>query len=181
MIQPQDIIHFWFVEHGPKDWFAFNAEFDAVIISTFSQIHAKAMVGELFEWRSTPRGRLAEIIILDQFTRQMYRKTPMAFSADPIALVMAQEMVLGNHDQDLSNQEKNFAYMPFMHSESISIHDYALPLFKNISEQTFEFAQQHRQLIVEFGRYPYRNATLGRTNTSAEETYLAKKNSSFGQ
>ena len=181
IVKPQDIINFWFVEHGPKDWFSFNAEFDAVITSKFSQIHAKAMAGELFEWRSTPMGRLAEIIILDQFTRQMFRKTPKAFSADAIALILAQEMVVGNHDEDLNNQEKNFAYMPFMHSESILMHDYALPLFKNISDQTFEFALEHRQLIVEFGRYPYRNATFGRANTTAEDAYLVKKNSSYGQ
>jgi uncharacterized protein (DUF924 family) len=177
----QDIIDFWFVKHGPQDWFAFNAEFDAVIVSQFGEIHAQAMAGELFEWRKQPMGRLAEIIILDQFTRQMYRKTPKAFSADAMALVLAQELVLGKHDKELTLQEKGFAYMPFMHSESIVMHDYALPLFKSISEETFQFAEQHRTLISEFGRYPYRNATLGRSNTSAEDVYLAEKNSSFGQ
>ena len=177
----QDIIDFWFVEHGPKDWFAFNAEFDALIASRFGQIHAQAMVGELFEWRVHPMGRVAEIIILDQFTRQLYRKTPKAFSADATALVLAQEVVLGNYDKDLTLQEKSFAYMPFMHSESIVMHDYALPLFKGISEETFQFAEQHRKLIAEYGRYPYRNATLGRSNTTVEALYLSQKNPSFGQ
>jgi len=177
----QDVIDFWFIEHGPKDWFAFNAEFDAVIVSQFGEIHSQAMAGELFEWRKQPMGRLAEIIILDQFTRQIYRKTAKAFSADAMALVLAQELVLGHHDKDLTLAEKGFAYMPFMHSESIVMHDYALPLFKGISEETFQFAEQHRRLISEFGRYPYRNATLGRSNTSAEDVYLAEKNSSFGQ
>ena len=104
VIKPEDIHHFWFVEHGPKYWFAFSPEFDARIASQFGSIHTQAMAGELFEWRSTPMGRLAEIIILDQFTRQIFRKTPQAFSADAMALVLAQEMVLGNHDKDLNNQ-----------------------------------------------------------------------------
>jgi uncharacterized protein (DUF924 family) len=175
------ILDFWFIQHGMEDWFYASDEFDARIKTNFSRLHAQAMAGELFSWRSSPKGRLAEILILDQFTRQLYRKTGRAFSADMQALTLAQEMVISGHDVHLENQKKNFAYMPFMHSESLAVHDFALPLFKGISEQSYEYATKHRDMIVEFGRYPYRNAALGRKNTPAEDAFLADAHSSFGQ
>jgi uncharacterized protein (DUF924 family) len=114
----QDIIHFWFEECTPKDWWGGAANFDEQIRARFLETHGAVVRGEAEEWREFPLGRLAEIIVLDQFSRNMFRGTPAAFASDPLALALAQEAVRGGHDMKLSAAERQFLYMPYMHSES---------------------------------------------------------------
>ena len=117
-----DVLEFWFNELEPKQWFVKDRDLDAMIEARFSLLVEQARAGELFSWRVTPQGRLAEIILIDQFSRNIFRDKPESFSADPVALVLAQEAIGAGADQRLDVQERAFLYMPFMHSESQAIH-----------------------------------------------------------
>ncbi|WP_435668139.1 DUF924 family protein [Maritalea sp.] len=182
IVNPEDITQFWFVDHGPKDWFSGGDEFDQKIVSKFSQTHAAAHKGELFSWRTSPENRLAEIIVLDQFTRQIYRKSPRAFACDPIALTLAQEMVVRGDDLRIAEERRSFAYMPYMHCESLAVHDEAMKLFDALpGDDSLDYEIKHRAMIEKFGRYPYRNEVLGRQNTPEEDAFLAQDHDSFGQ
>jgi len=114
------ILDFWFNEIKPAQWWKEDADFDQLITERYSDIHTQASRCELFEWRKTPQGRLAEIIVLDQFSRNMFRDTPQAFAYDPLALALAQEAVAIKADDALNQTERSFLYMPFMHSESFT-------------------------------------------------------------
>lgn len=175
-----DIIHFWFEEITPAMWWQKDLDFDAMIQKRFADVHAQANSGELHEWRKTPQGRLAEIIVLDQFSRNMFRDKPASFASDSLALVLAQEAIARGDDKRLSDVERSFLYMPFMHSESLPIHDIAIILYKeNGLENNLDFEIQHRNIIAKFGRYPHRNAILNRQSTAEEIAFLAQPNSSF--
>ena len=117
-MKPQDIIDFWFKEIPQKNWFVKNEDFDNLLIEKFSKIHKKARNCELQPWRETPHGRLAEIIILDQFSRNMFRGTDATFSWDSLALALSQEAIYFKANEKLTPTERSFLYMPFMHSES---------------------------------------------------------------
>lgn len=174
-MQPSDVLDFWFVEHGPEDWFAGSAEFDARC-ARLSDIHARAVRGELWEWRQTVKGRVAEIILLDQLSRQLHRGDPRAFAADPMALALAQELVYGGLDSELSIPEKVFAYMPFEHAESAPVQEESVRLFTALGDDAFlPYALEHRDTIARFGRFPFRNAALGRTSTPEEIAYMAER------
>jgi uncharacterized protein (DUF924 family) len=176
----QDIINFWFVELSEKQRFAKDLALDANIRERFGPTLRKAALGELFEWRVTPLGRLAEIVVLDQFSRNIHRDTQGAFSQDPQALTLAQEMVASGQDQSLSVEQRGFAYMPYMHSESHLIHGQAVRLFAQPGmEGTLAFEMRHKAIIERFGRYPHRNAILGRLSTTEEQTFLDQPGSSF--
>ena len=139
----------------------------------------QARACELFEWRKNPKGRLAEIIVLDQFSRNIYRGLPESFIADPQALTLAQEAVAGGHDE-LEPLEKTFLYMPFMHSESLLIQDQSVRLFENLgNENNLDYAIKHREVIQRFGRFPHRNSILGRPSTVEETEFLTQPGSSF--
>jgi len=149
-------------------------------VSRFKDIHHAAVRCELSAWRDTPGGRLAEIIVLDQFSRNIHRDTPLAFAADPLALALAQEAVRVEARRDLPLQQKSFLYMPFMHSESPLIHEQAVALFSEPGlENSLEFELRHKAIIDRFGRYPHRNAVLGRTSTPEEIAFLESPGSSF--
>ncbi|MGR5390264.1 DUF924 family protein [Vibrio crassostreae] len=176
----QDVLEFWFDELTPKDWFTGGAEIDSLIESRFSELHKTATQGELFEWRQNAQGRLAEIIVLDQFSRNIGRNSPAAFSADPMALALAQEAVAGGFDHQLNEQQKSFLYMPYMHSESLLIHEQAVELFSQTGlEHNLDFELKHKVIIERFGRYPHRNEVLGRTSTPEEIEFLQQPGSSF--
>lgn len=176
----ETILRFWFEETSPAQWWKVDADFDRVIAERFSEIHARAIRAELYEWRSSPRGRLAEIIVLDQFSRNMYRGQALAFAADPLALALAQEAVAAKADSVLSEQERVFLYMPYMHSESRLIHVVAERLYReNAPPGNYDFELRHKAIIDRFGRYPHRNAVLGRPSTDEEVAFLAQPGSSF--
>jgi len=175
-----DILSFWFEEIDPSKWWVKDEKFDEHIKQQFLELHTSANKGELFEWRNTAKGRLAEIIILDQFSRNMFRDTAQAFSSDPLALALSQEAILAGGHIKLSQIERSFLYMPFMHSESLIIHETAVKLYKeNGIESNFDFELRHKAIIKQFGRYPHRNNILARASTDAEIEFLKQPGSAF--
>lgn len=180
VIGHNDIIDFWFSEIESKLWFKKNDEFDQLLLDRYGELHHRASQAELFSWRSSAEGRLAEIIVLDQFSRNMFRDSPKAFASDPLALALAQEAVSLGIDQQLEPQKRTFLYMPYMHSESLVIHEQALSLFISLGrENNLDFERKHRFIIEKFGRYPHRNKILGRQSTVAECEFLTQRGSSF--
>jgi len=174
MRSAEDVLHFWFVQHGPDDWFAGKPEFDAEIAKAFSQTHAHVAKSEGWEWRATPKGRLAEIIVLDQFSRQLFRSQPEAFAQDRMALVLAQEMVGQGLDMRFEQPQRGFIYLPFMHAESAAIQSASVRLYEALGdEDQLSFAVEHRKVIERFGRFPFRNKALGRVSTEEEREYMA--------
>lgn len=175
-----EVIKFWFEDIEPKQRFAKDLEFDELIRSRFSGLHELAREGRLYTWREHPLDALAEIIILDQFSRNMFRDKPEAFAYDALALVLAQEAIRRKLDAELDNRKKGFMYMPFMHSEAAEIHEIALYLFDQPGlEDNFNFELKHKEIIDRFGRYPHRNAILGRESTPEEIEFLSRPGSSF--
>lgn len=169
----EEVLYFWFQELTPAQWFARSDELDQFISKKFLSCLKTCAKGEMFPWRQTPEGRLAEIIVLDQFSRNIYRGTPQAFANDGMALVLAQEMVAQQLDQKLTISERAFAYMPYMHSESTLIHQEAMKLFSVPGlEENLKYEIEHKDIIDRFGRYPHRNAILGRTSTAEELIFL---------
>jgi uncharacterized protein (DUF924 family) len=135
---------------------------------------------ELFGWRGSPAGRLAEIIVLDQFSRNVWRDTPRAFAQDALALALAQELVWRGDDAQLSVPQRRFAYMPYMHCESVAIHQKALRLFDQSGlENNLDFERRHLAILERFGRYPHRNAILGRESTPEEIEFLKQPGAGF--
>jgi len=176
----QDVIDFWFKEIEPSQWWVKDDEFDQLIKRRFTDIHEKATKCELFEWRKCPAGRLAEIIVLDQFSRNMFRNTPMAFRQDQVALVLSQEAISLGVDKQLDTKERGFVYLPLMHSESITIHQIAEGIYRQHGDpSSLEFELKHKKIIERFGRYPHRNEILGRDSTAEEVEYLKQPGSSF--
>jgi uncharacterized protein (DUF924 family) len=177
MSQPihfQTILKFWLEDIAPSQWWTKDADFDKIIREKFSAIHSAAKNGELFEWRTRAKGRLAEIIILDQFSRNIFRDNPLAFACDGLALILAQEAITSGAASALSPQERTFLYLPFMHSESLKIHEVSLRLYQTSGlTDAYESAIQHKNIIEKFGRYPHRNAILGRTSTKEEITLFS--------
>ena len=174
------ILKFWFEEAGESRWWAKDAAFDRLVADRFIDTHRAATRGELFSWRSSARGRLAEVIVLDQFSRNIYRNTPDAFAWDGMALVLAQEAVAIGTDQVLAPVPRSFFYLPYMHSESLLIHEQALALYQaNGIASGLEFEIRHRDIIARFGRYPHRNAILGRESSPQEIEFLKQPGSSF--
>jgi len=179
-VEYTEIIHFWFDEIDTSLWFKKNEEFDQQLRDRFSTVHRSAACGELYSWRSNPEGRLAEIIVLDQFSRNMFRDSDQAFAYDAIALVLSQVAVEAGDDKRIEASHRAFMYMPFMHSESPVIHEQAVKLFSQPGlERNLEFEMKHKAIIDRFGRYPHRNAVLGRTSTAEELEFLQQPGSSF--
>jgi len=171
---------FWFTELTPKQHYAKNAALDNAIRTRFGAAREAAARCELFAWRATPEGRLAEILVLDQFSRNVYRDTVRAFAQDPLALALAQELVASGQDRSLPLARRSFAYMPYMHSESALIHQQAVTLFSQAGmEDSLRFELRHQAIIERFGRYPHRNAILGRTSTPEELAFLNEPGSAF--
>lgn len=174
------LLHFWFTEIDHALWFKKDADFDRLLAERFGALHTKAIAGELSGWRDTPHGRLAEIIVLDQFSRNLFRDSPRAFAQDGMALVLAQEAVRNGADAVLTPQERAFLYMPYMHSESASVHETAVELFTQLGiPNNLDFELRHKAIIDRFGRYPHRNAVLGRASTPEEIAFLQQPGSAF--
>lgn len=173
-MQPADILSFWFTEHGPDDWFSKNEAFDDEIRRRFLETYERASTGQTSEWRATPQGRLAEIIVLDQFSRNMFRGTARAFAADARALALAQDAVAVGADAAMMADERLFLYLPYMHSEELSVHEEGLPLFMALGDEgVLRYEHLHADQLRRFGRYPHRNASLNRASTPQEEEFLA--------
>jgi len=179
-LHPHPLLHFWFTELTPKQHFAKDPSLDETIRTRFGATLEAAAKCELFAWRATPEGRLAEIVVLDQFSRNVYRDTARAFAQDALALALAQELVASGQDRSLPQAQRSFAYMPYMHSESALVHAHAVTLFSQPGmEDTLRFELRHQAIIERFGRYPHRNAILGRSSTTEELAFLSEAGSSF--
>jgi uncharacterized protein (DUF924 family) len=176
----QPVLRFWFEELSPAQWWKVDPELDRLIAERFSDVHARAIRSELFGWRREPEGRLAEIIVLDQFSRNMHRGRGLAFANDTLALALAQEAVAAKADLALPAARRVFLYMPYMHSESRAIHDVAEPLFRERApKDNHDFELRHKTIVDRFGRYPHRNEMLGRESTPEELVFLTQPGSRF--
>jgi len=177
MIEPENILHFWFSEKGPEFWWKKSDAFDAEIRERFEMdaVHiASRMTNPPHHWEARANHALALIILLDQFPRNMYRDTPAAFAWDDYALGVAQRVIDKNWDESFPLIQRQFAYMPFMHSENIADQDTCVSLVGSRldNENTLFHAQKHRDMIAKFNRFPHRNAILGRENSPEEQNYL---------
>lgn len=171
-----DVLNFWFSRE--EHWFRASAAFDEEIRAGFFDTWQQASRGELAHWRVNGPGRLAEIIVLDQFSRNLHRHSPLAFAADLAALVLSQEALPAIHE--LTPPQRHFLLLPFMHSESLAIHRQARPLFARWTNgQVLAIEDAHREIIERFGRYPHRNAILGRASSAAEIAYLENGGRTF--
>ncbi len=176
----KEILDFCFNEAGSQKFFEKDLEFDRILIERFTTVLERAAAAEFYTWRASPQGRLAEIIILDQFSRNIYRDTPAAFAQDPMALTLAQEAVAAGLLEELKFEERRFLLMPYMHSESKLIHHEAEKLFKQYTnDEVYGFEIRHKVIIDRFGRYPHRNEILGRVSTPEELVFLKQPGSSF--
>lgn len=176
----QPVLDFWFhPEHAPY-WFENSTAFDEKIRSEFYDLWHSVSRAECWYWRESIHGRLAEIIVLDQFSRNLCRDSAEAFSQDTMALVLAQEAIQLPEFDALSLDEKRFLLMPYMHSESSAIHKLAVPLFKEHTDDlSYEFELKHQAIIERFGYYPHRNEARNRNSTPEEIEFLKDPNSSF--
>jgi uncharacterized protein (DUF924 family)/ketosteroid isomerase-like protein len=176
----QQLLQFWFDEIQPAQWWRVDPAFDATLRQRFGALHPAAAVGELAAWRSTPAGRLAEVIVLDQWSRNLHRGTAQAFACDPMALALAQEAVAGGHDAALPPRQRAFLYMPYEHSESRAVHGQAEALFASLGlPDALDYELRHKAIVDRFGRYPHRNQVLGRVSTPEELKFLTEPGSSF--
>ena len=181
------ILEFWFgpTPHAAREaWFRKDPAFDAAIAERFSVEVAAALAGAYGDWCATPHGTLARVILLDQFTRNIFRDTPRAFAGDGAALATAADAVAKGFDRDLDRYERRFLYLPFEHSEDPAVQERSLALFRDLARDTgdesaFEWAEKHAVIIRRFGRYPHRNAILGRASTPEEIEFLTQPGSSF--
>ncbi|BFM12128.1 DUF924 family protein [Simiduia litorea] len=174
------ILTFWFEEITPKDWWRKSAQFDADLRRRFDTVLQAARRGELKHWCESASGCLALVIVLDQFSRNIYRDKPEAFAADAQALAIAQLAVNRGFDKSLPSERRNFLYMPYMHSEDADIHVEAVALFASLAgENSEDFELRHKAIIDRFGRYPHRNKILGRTSTAEELVFLQEPGSAF--
>ncbi|WP_201576287.1 MULTISPECIES: DUF924 family protein [Psychrobacter] len=186
------VLDFWFDQDNEPYWFAQNDNFDKQIQAKFGKIWQAAKHGECAPWRWSDNhndvnssitnlaGRLAEIIVLDQFSRNLCREQACAFAQDGMAVALAQEAIAQPHFETLPMEWRKFTIMPFMHSESAVIHKRYLPLFEQLNDPTtLDFERRHKDIVDEFGRYPHRNEALGRESTAEEDAFLQQPNSSF--
>jgi uncharacterized protein (DUF924 family) len=174
------VLAFWFEEHGSKDWFAKNPALDEAIRERFGALHAQAARGDLDGWAETPKGALALIVVLDQFSRNMYRNDARAFACDPKALGLARRAVERGFHLGLGESERVFLYMPFEHSEDPRDQELSVGYFAGFSDRLYvDAAVKHKMIIDRFGRFPHRNAALGRASTPEEMAFLAGPGSSF--
>ena len=189
---PQAVLDFWFggpgsPEHGQvrTEWFRKDAAFDAAIAQRFGAQVEAALTGGLRNGLDEPTTALARVIVLDQFTRNIFRGTPRAFAGDALALATARAMVADGRDQHLRPEQRVFAYLPFEHSEDLATQDRSVRLFEVLATVTpalagmLDYAQRHHAVVARFGRFPHRNDVLGRPSTAEEQAFLQEPGSRF--
>ncbi len=177
-----EVLDFWFVEIAPAQWFQKSDDFDAVICERFGQVYEMAKDGYYDSWMVDADGHLALCLILDQFPRNMFRNSPRAFESDAKALSVSKKAISLGLDQVLAAYKRRFLYLPFEHSENLDDQKRSVELFATMQEDDplgYDYALRHLKVIEEFGRFPHRNAVLGRENTAAEKEYLARPDAGF--
>ena len=180
MLEQEDILNFWFAECTPEQWFKKDSDFDKMLEARFADTVERALAGKLDSWADSDSGCLALILLLDQFTRNIFRDTPRAFAGDEKALELSFRC---NENGCLANADIHwchFMLMPMMHSEDIDVQDISLTLFKKLNLQNvYDYAVRHRDTVERFGRFPHRNSILGRLSTNEELEFLTQADSSF--
>jgi len=170
---PDDILDFWFAA-GPQRWFKKDPAFDAELTARFCDAANAAAAGAFDGWTASEKGTLALVILLDQFRRNIFRGTPDAFSADAKALAVATGAIDGGVDQMLPADQRQWLYLPFEHAEDLAVQQRSVALFEALGDaEALKWAVDHRDIIARFGRFPHRNAILGRAATAEEEAFLA--------
>ena len=179
--QASQVLAFWFSETQPRQWFAKDPAFDALVGERFVGLTRRAIAGELDAWSAEPTEALALVLLLDQFPRQIWRDTAMAFAGDPQAQALSlQALDRGWVEAEPEEARRQFWLMPLMHSEDLAVQEAALPLFKQLTDpRTADFAHRHRDVIGRFGRFPHRNEALGRVSSAAELAFLQTPGSRF--
>ena len=176
----RQVLDFWLVETGPDLWFSRSDELDARIREKFSDLHERAVAGELANWRGTPEGCLGEVILLDQFSRNLYRNDARGYAQDPQAREIMTLALACGFDAGMSKDERKFLYMPLQHSEDAADQARSIELFRALEDDdTFKYTLRHQEIIARFGRFPHRNADLGRESTAEEIAFLQEPDSSF--
>jgi uncharacterized protein (DUF924 family) len=168
---PADILAFW-REAGPDRWFTRDDAFDAEIRAKFLPTYEAAASGKLEPWEATAEGALALVIVLDQFPRNMFRGETRCYAADPLARAVANRALKRGYDQDVPEQERSFLFLPFMHSEDMDDQKRCVALYREAGDENLKYAERHADIIRRFGRFPHRNAALGRTTTPEEQAFL---------
>ncbi len=177
---PEEVLSFWFEECTSEDWFRSTVNLDEEIGRRFRDTHLALAAGVTDLWRATPESRLAAIIVLDQFPRNVYRGTPLAFATDGLALLEAKAALEVGADREVPAERRIFFYLPFEHAENLAEQDRAVALFQSLGmDEQIDYALQHRAVIAAYGRFPHRNAMLGRVSTEAEKDYLAEPGAGF--
>jgi uncharacterized protein (DUF924 family) len=175
-----EVLRFWFGALTPKQWFAKDAALDEEIRNRFGRLYERVAHEPVGHWLDSPEGALAAVLVLDQFPRNIYRDDARAFASDAMALDIARRAITLGHDKRLDAKQRKFLYMPFMHAESAAAQTRALELFESLGEaESIAYAKLHKAIVDRFGRFPHRNAVLGRASTPAEEDFLRQPNSSF--
>ena len=179
--QAKEVLDFWFVRSRPRQWFSKDAAFDALLTQRFLGLTRQAIAAELEAWNAEASQALALVLLLDQFPRQIWRDTAMAFAGDQQALALSLKAVeQGWLEAEPEQARRQFWLMPLMHSEDLAVQEAALPLFERFSEsRTADFARRHRAVIARFGRFPHRNAALGRVSSVEELAFLQTPGSGF--
>lgn len=178
--EPLEVVEFWCELLSPEHWFTPPPQLDAHIRTRYAATHLALSRSVPAAWRETPDARLAALIVLDQFPRNMYRNSPLAFATDWIALREARLALDAGADSKVAFERRHFFYMPFEHAEDIAEQDRSVGLFKALGDMTYlDYALRHHAVIREFGRFPHRNAVLGRQSTSGELDYLSLPGSGF--
>jgi len=180
-INAEAVLNFWFNDTPPRQWFSKDPAFDALVRERFLELTRQAIAGDLGRWSETPQGGLALVLLLDQFPRQLWRESAMAFAGDGQALALSRQAVdRGWVEAEPQQARRQFWLMPLMHSEALAVQEEALPLFERYTDRrTADFARRHRDVIARFGRFPHRNAALGRVSSAEELAFLQTPGSGF--
>jgi len=174
------VLSFWFEKLEPKDWFLVNERIDAEIRSTFLDLYQDAVNGGLDEWKDSPDGALALVILLDQFPRNMFRGTADMYQSDMQAVEIARQTIDAGLDKQVLENRRIFFYLPFEHSEILADQDLCYDLVSTLEDESYlDYAEAHRRIIRQFGRFPHRNALLERESTPEEIEFLKEEGSSF--
>ncbi|MEH6630056.1 MAG: DUF924 family protein [Halopseudomonas aestusnigri] len=176
-----DVLNFWFAEGMDKKWFFKDQEFDREVEQKLLPLYEKATLGELKDWENSVEGCLALCILLDQVPRNLFRNNPKTFATDLAALKIAQSVIEKIWDKSLTQRERVFIYLPFEHSEDLSVQQESLSLYRTLDDNSdwYVYAEKHEVIVRRFGRFPHRNEVLGRKNTVEEIEFLKQPGSSF--
>jgi uncharacterized protein (DUF924 family) len=173
MITPDDILSFWYSPQMQPHWFASTPQIDAMLRENYAALWQDALQNKLDDWMDSPQGALALVIILDQFPLNMFRGLPQSFASEAKAIAVAKHAISKGYDRFIDTSQLAFLYMPLMHSEDLADQDRAVRLYAAAGlDNNLQFAQHHRAIVARFGRFPHRNAILGRASTAAERDYL---------